>query len=753
MSNCFPRLRLALAFSLLAVTFPLSSGQVQGAALPAAPALSNIASVSVGTTHACAVDGAGALYCWGSNATGQLGVSGIPYSDIPVRVTGMGSGVASVSAGSGHTCALTTSATVKCWGSNTNGQLGNGSTIDSPTAVNVSGLSGVTALSAGTDYTCAVANGAARCWGWNDYRQLGDSTGISRTTPITVNGLSTGVTGIAAGYQHTCAVLAGGGARCWGWNSYGQLGDWSTNPSAVPVAVNMAGSASAIAVGSMHSCALMTTGGVQCWGMNVFGQVGHGSPGNTGQWPGEVSGLSSGATSISAGGMMSCAIVNGGAKCWGINTYGSLGDGTTTSRSVPTDVSGLTSGVLGLSAGGCAITADGRVMCWGSGILGNGTSNGLRYAPSAVVGLEAGVSAIGAGQLHTCAATNTGSAVCWGQNANGQLGDGTTVDSNVPVTVSGLVSGVVALGGGWYHSCALLNTGGVKCWGMGYGLTPVDVPDLSFGAISLSVGGYHACVIMTTGAARCWGTNQYGQLGDDSLTSRTVPVTVTEMTTGTLAIAAGSFHTCAIVTTGGVRCWGYGYQGGLGNGTTTSQQKTPVDVTGITSGATAVAAGLTHSCAIVSGVAWCWGYNLYGSLGDGTRIQRTTPVLVIGAPPGLVSLIRPGAYASQTCAIGAGGAAYCWGANYNAQVGDGSQADRLTATPVANLSSGVTEIVGGYGHTCALTAPGAVKCWGSRLNGQVGDGTWGFSAVPVYVGNPLPLNPIRTFIPALHSTQ
>lgn len=145
MSQGFPRLRAARAFSLLAFSLPQSSGHIHAATPLAAPALSNVAKVAVGGAHACAVDGSGTLYCWGSNATGQLGVSGIPYSDIPVRVTGMRSGIASLSAGSGHTCALTTSATVKCWGSNTNGQLGNGSTIDSATAV-----------AAGINHSCAL---------------------------------------------------------------------------------------------------------------------------------------------------------------------------------------------------------------------------------------------------------------------------------------------------------------------------------------------------------------------------------------------------------------------------------------------------------------------------------------------------------------------------------------------------------------------------------------------------------------------
>ncbi len=299
----------------------------------------------------------------------------------------------------------------------------------------------------------------------------------------------------------------------------------------------------------------------------------------------------------------------------------------------------------------------------------------------------------------------------------------------------------------------MLGTGGVKCWGLDYGLVPVDVPDLGSGAAVLSVGGFHACVIMTTGAARCWGNNPFGQLGDGTTTASSVPVTVTEMTSGTLAIAAGTDHTCAVIGSGGVRCWGNGARGALGNNNLNSQQANPTDVIGISSGATALAAGNDNSCALVSGLARCWGYNGSGSLGDGTRVQRNTPVAVAGLPAGMTQLYTAGAFASHICAIDSNGGAFCWGANYSAQVGDGTQADRLAGTPVSGLSSGVTQIVGGAGHTCALITAGAVKCWGSRLDGQVGDGTFGYSVVPVYVGNPLPENPIRTFLPVAQANN
>ncbi len=704
--------------------------RLEATALPAEPALSNVANVSVGGAHACAVNGAGALYCWGSNAIGQLGVAGIPYSSIPVRVSGLGSGIASVSAGGGHTCALTTSATIKCWGSNTYGQLGNGSTIDSPTAVDVAGLSGVTALSTGADFTCAVANGAARCWGSNVQGQLGDSTAISRTTPITVSGLNTGVTGIAAGQVHTCAALAASGARCWGSNYYGQLGDLTTKSSAVPVTVTMTGTVTAVAVGQVHSCALLSTGGIRCWGYNNYGQIGVGSYASGPLGPTDVWILSSGVTSISAGGLQSCAIANGGAYCWGSNSHGELGDGSMTARNMPSSLPGLSSGTIGLSEGiqgGCAIAEDARVKCWGRQMLGNGTE--LRATPVSVIGLNGSVSTIRPGKDGSSDVRN-GSALSWG---------------SVPVTVTGITSDIVSIGGGLQNTCALLATGAVRC----FDNPSVDVPGLSSGVSALSVGGFHACVVMTSGAARCWGSNWSGQLGDGTTTSSSVPITVTGMETGTLSIATGTNHTCAVIVGGAVRCWGSGSSGQLGNGLT-SIQKTPVDVTGVTSGATAVATGLDFSCALVSGAVKCWGNNYYGSLGDGTRKYRYTPVPVNGLPATVTGLITLGSLANHACAIAVGGAPYCWGSNANGQIGDGTLVNRLVATPVLYLNAGVIQIMGGGEHTCALTSAGAVKCWGSRRYGQVGDGSGtDYKASPVYVGNPLPENPIRTYLPML----
>jgi alpha-tubulin suppressor-like RCC1 family protein len=354
------------------------------------------------------------------------------------------------------------------------------------------------------------------------------------------------------------------------------------------------------------------------------------------------------ATAISAGGGTgaghTCALTRaGGVKCWGNNRFGELGNGTRKYRTTPVAVHGLTSGVTAISAGdsdSCALTGAGAVKCWGLnhvGQLGDGTTTGRRR-PVAVSGLPSGVTAISAGRFHTCALTSAGGVKCWGNNEEGQLGDGTTTDRHTPVTVSGLSSGVAAIAAGSYHTCALTTAGQVKCWGsnthgeLGDGTTtnrrrPVAVSGFPSGVTAISAGFEDSCALTSAGGVECWGYNQYGKLGDGTRTDRHTPVAVSGLSSGVAAIAAGGFHSCALTSAGGVECWGYNFYGELGDGTTTNRRR-PVAVSRLARGVKAIEAGEAHTCALTSaGWVKCWGLSI---LGDGTAIKGLTPVGVVG---------------------------------------------------------------------------------------------------------------------------
>ena len=358
---------------------------------------------------------------------------------------------------------------------------------------------------------------------------------------------------------------------------------------------------------------------------------------------------------VAAGDGHACAVTStSGVKCWGRNSWGELGDGTTTSRKTPGDVAGLTSGIAGIASGlyhACALTTAGGVKCWGNnqygGVGDNSTTS--RSTPVDVAGLTSGVKAITVAWWHTCALTTTGGVKCWGLNSEGQLGDGTTTNRATPVDVSGLTSGVVAIAAEGSHSCAITSAGGVKCWGRNgesqlgdnsyiARSTPVDVSGLASGIAAIELGSYHSCALTTDGGMKCWGANWNGQLGNGTTSSSAIPVDVTGLSSGVVAMALGSDalgsdHSCALTTAGGMKCWGYNVYGQLGDGSNTDRS-TAVDVSGLTSGVAAIAAGNNNTCAVTNTPQiLCWGRNDYGQLGDNTATDRNAPVVVQGLVP------------------------------------------------------------------------------------------------------------------------
>ena len=347
-------------------------------------------SVTVGWGHACGLTTAGAGYCWGDNYSGQLGTGGSPASSLfPTPITGALTFTA-LSAGVAHTCGLTASGAIYCWGYNDHGELGDATRTPraSPTLV-VGGLT-FAAVSAGRFHTCGLTTGgAAYCWGVGDHGQRGDNMGVVSDTPVAVLGGLT-FTALSAGGAHTCGLTASGEAYCWGDNLVGQLGDGTGTDAGSPVAVVGGLMFAALKSGETHTCGVTTTGALYCWGDNMAGQLGDGTTTNR---PSPVVVLGgAGFATVSAGSSYSCGVTTAGAGyCWGANNLGQLGDGTQTFQESPVAVLG-----------------------------------GLTFA-SVSTGWQAA----------TCGLSTGGVAYCWGDNQFGGLGNGTTTNSSVPVKVLG----------------------------------------------------------------------------------------------------------------------------------------------------------------------------------------------------------------------------------------------------------------------------------------------------------------------------
>jgi alpha-tubulin suppressor-like RCC1 family protein len=569
---------------------------------------SGVTGIAAGGYHACAIVNGG-VQCWGYNSFGELGNGTNNNSSTPVAVTGLGagSGVTTIVTGGYHSCALVGGG-VQCWGEEHANGLGGNSSV----ATTVSGLSsGVIALVAGGAFNCAIVNNDAthpvKCWGTNSFGQLGNGSNNSSDTPVDATFLpalgGASVSAITAGDQHVCATILAGGVTkmdCWGDNTDGELGVSSAPVSAFAASPVFGLSTGVTAIGSgtnaLHVCAVVN-GAAKCWGSNASGQLGNGASAPS-SVPQAVIGLNAGVTAVAMGDAHSCAIVNGGEQCWGENYAGELGNGSTDSSSSPVPVTSLTSGVTAIAAGGgfsCAVV-DGGAQCWGYnmfGQLGNDSTT-ESLTPQTVTGLGAGsgVTAIATGAVNTCAIVN-GGVQCWGDNNTGQLGDGTTNSSAVPIAVSGLTTGVTALAVSSFDACAVVGSG-------------------------------------ASSSVKCWGDNSNGEFATGQFGSYpTLPVAGFGQSSNIVGVATGSYFNCAIIS-GAAQCAGYDANGQLGRIISGFYDSSPGLVTGLAAGVTSIAASDTSACAITgSGGAVCWGDDRYGQLGDNRFLSEETPQAVL----------------------------------------------------------------------------------------------------------------------------
>ncbi len=721
--------------------------------------------VAAGTYHACAVLRDGGVSCWGN---GYLG-NGDASQSTGVIVSGL-TDVIGLAAGANSTCALRADGTVRCWGTNAQGQLGDGTTTVRFTPVTVVGLDTVVALTqTQLSYCARLANGQVKCWGNNYSGQIGDNTLVNRPLPTTVAGL-TKVVSLAGGRDHVCASTAAGLVYCWGDNKNLQTAQPLSAPIKTATLVPNLSNIKQVGLGSRSSCALAGTGQVQCWGSNDYGALGRGFmapyPENY-QTPAPVVSLTNVVRLTHGGALTMCAIRSTGElMCWGANTYGQLGIGSTIDsyRATPTRASTLGDNAVFVATSAhsdnafgytCALRGTGVVLCAGfnaNGQLADGTTTDRSsFVSTTVNAMPWNGQDLTTGEGTTCAGKDNGSARCWGTNTTGQLGVGDELERTTPAAIVGLFTSAGAVTSGSGHSCVLMTDGTAACMGgnqfgqLGDGTTAshsraTDVTGLVTTKDVTSISAsheHHTCVALADGHAKCWGLNAGGQIGDGSAVNRLVPTFVYNMN-NVVQVTTGAGHSCALLVDGSIKCWGDNDVGQLGDGTTT-RRYLPVVVVGLATNAVAIAAGRYHTCAqLVDDTVQCWGANYYGQLGEpstvgGSSVSPVTVRVAAGVLHGVVALTSGN---DHSCVVVAGGGLSCWGDNYYYQLGDGTQTQRNVATPIAGLTL-LSRVSAGWSHGCARRANGTVACWGMNTYGELGDGTYTARSTPTFLSTTL----------------
>ena len=607
--------------------------------------------VSVTHFHSCAIKTDDSVWCWGTNTNGQLGdgTSGT-FRQVPTAVSGGGLWK-HVEAGQNYSCGIKSDDTVHCWGANTYGATGqNTAAGNTLTPAAISGGGTWKSVSTFFRHTCGIkSDDTAWCWGYNSDGQIGDNTIINKLVPTAITGGGAWKM-IYASYSTTCGIKTDNSAHCWGSNSNGVTGQASTSGNTLtPSAVLGGGSWKDISPGGSTACSIKTDGSLHCRGANTYGAVGNNM--STIQAVAvKISDNSDWKTS-SSGAYHSCAIKSDDTLwCWGLNGNGQIGDGTSgTNRLTPTQVSG--GGTWKFVSAGinhtCGIKSDDTLYCWGlntNGWLGDGTTGTNRLVPTQVAG-GGSWKDVSAGNFHTCGVKTDNSLYCWGSNTSGQLGDNSTTQRNSPTPVSGggsweMVS--AAFGNGFsHHSCGIKSDRTIWCWGSnGNGRTGLNtgagntlVPaQISGGGTwkALSVASFHVCAIKSDDTLHCWGSNNYGASGQNVAFGDTlVP---TEVFGGgqwkqVSARGFGSFSmsydsTCAVKSDNTLYCWGENTNGKTALNLTSGNTVIPTQIQGGGSWKQA-AVGASHACAIAQdNKIYCWGWNTSGQL---TTTQYSSP--------------------------------------------------------------------------------------------------------------------------------
>ncbi len=673
----------------------------------------------------------GGARCWGDapnipGGAAASSASGANAGRMPATaVTGM-SDVAALAGGKNHLCALTRSGTVRCVGDDSRGQLGDDATLKSSiAAVEVRGLADAIAISTGDGHTCAVRRGGGIvCWGENASGQLGIDGRASLAVPSMIEGVTDAIS-VAAGRAHTCILRKNGGVVCLGDGGSGQLGDAPAARSSRPIVLQIPG-ATAISARGDQTCAA-TREGVYCWGAGV-------------RSPRKIEGLEGAVEQLAVGADFVCARQSGGVKCAGNNDSGQLGDGTTTTRAVARAANGIQDAKAVIAGDGfaCSLDARSRVSCWGAnrgGALGQGAPGAIGYREANRVVLNEPARSVATGAAHSCALMKSGMVMCWGNNTSGQTGSSGGAEQRTPVAVAGLRD-AIAFDVGAEHSCAVQKSGAVTCWGnpgqgrlgrSGNATKPAPVDGIK-DAVEVAAGGAFSCVRHSSGKVTCFGDDSEGQLGGGPKNTTGGREVVSALNDAQV-LRAGDRHACAVTRRGSSVCWGSNTRGQIGNGTSPADldQPVPSPVTVVKlDGVSDLRLGKDFSCAVhTSGKLSCWGDNRARQLGTGTQSDTWTTRV----PPQGISAARSIGCGDTFVCAGVNASLMCWGSNEFGQLGERSTTDR--PTPVPGPSIDAASVAGGAGHACAVDRGGAVWCWGDNRSGQVGDGGIPYASSPV----------------------
>ncbi|WP_413585462.1 RCC1 domain-containing protein [Bdellovibrio sp. HCB274] len=637
-----------------------------------------------------------------------------------------------------HACAIVkNSGELRCWGKNSDGQLGDNTTTDRKKSVVVDAGVAYESVAAGGDATCAIVKGTGKlkCWGYGGSGQLGQGVDIYRSTvPVDVDTVP--YKKVVIGYAHTCGILKDTEeVKCWGQNSYGQLGRGNYTESKGPVAIDTGVAYENITAGWYFNCGTVkASGALKCWGANYYGHSGLDSSTSYVLTP-TIADSGKAYKAVAAGSDHACGILTTGAlKCWGYN--GSQGgDGTYSSSNIKPTVIDIGVSYEKIVTGdyfSCAkVQSSDQWKCWGQNVTrypDGSKAYGVSPVPlktnTAFESLA--LSSFGCGIIKT-----SGEIRCWGDNGYGQIGDGTSTSGGYPIQLTPVVTDLgesyESIASDSLFNCGIVKgTGVVKCWGsstnaMGDGIgalsrtAPIAVDgNVRYRKISVSSG--HACgIVKDTDALRCWGNNSYGQLGVGATpTSSNVALNV-DVGVAYETISVGDNHTCGIVkTTGELKCWGQNSYSAVGKSSGTAKYVLPEKLDA--AAYSAVSAGYRSTCAIVktTGVLKCWGKAF-------TTTSVTLPTVIDTGVSYQAVSVSSGS-ANHACGILTTGRVKCWGTGTSGQLGAGTLTTVTTPALVADtdLYSGIN-VKGTF--SCGLIATtGVLKCWGNNGNGQLGLG-------------------------------